>query len=98
MRGGGHGQLVLTVGGERPAMSISWEQPAGPYDSGFLVFFADTDPASDDSPTATVCLHCLVKEGDEQLGRGLDLAKLHGQVDYDADTDEWFLTDDQGGT
>ena len=30
-----------------------------------------------------VCLHCLLEDGDEQLGDGLDLAKRYGQVDYD---------------
>jgi hypothetical protein len=38
-----------------------------------------------------VCLHCLLEDGDEQLGRGLDLGRRHGQVDYDVETDEWFV-------
>ncbi len=38
-----------------------------------------------------VCLHCLGNEGDVQLDRGLDLAKVHGQVDYDPEDEEWFV-------
>ena len=44
-----------------------------------------------------VCLHCLLEQGDAQLGRGLDMARLHGRhVDYDPDEDEWFIPDDAG--
>jgi hypothetical protein len=92
-----HGPLVLTVGERPPAMSISWAPPVAPVDSGYLVFFADLlpdDPGFDELPTQTVCLHCLIADGDEQLGRGLDLAREHGQVDWDPDAEEWFVPDD----
>ena len=48
-----------------------------------MVFFAEYDPDVDDEesfPGELVCLHCLIEEGDEQLARGLDLARVHGQV------------------
>ena len=59
-----------------------------------MVFFAEYDPDVDDEesfPGELVCLHCLIEEGDEQLARGLDLARVHGQVDFDPDTGEWFV-------
>jgi hypothetical protein len=51
------------------------------------VFFSEFDPDVDDDPTPShlVYLDCLISDGDEQLGRGLDLAREHGQVDWDAD-------------
>jgi hypothetical protein len=37
-------------------------------------------------------LPCLVEEyGDEQLGRGLDLARTHDQVDWDPARGEWVV-------
>lgn len=78
-------------------MSISWAPPIAANDSGYIVFMADLfpgDPGFDDLPHEAVCLHCLLEDGDEQLGRGLDMARLHGQVDYDPDVDEWFIPDD----
>jgi hypothetical protein len=36
-------------------------------------------------------MHCLVEEGDEMLGSGLDLAREHGQVDWDFELEEWFI-------
>jgi hypothetical protein len=41
-----------------------------------------------------VCPGCLIDEADEQLARGLDLARVHGQVDWDAVAGEWFVHDD----
>jgi len=79
-------------------MSISWERPTSPQFSGFVVFFADLlpdDPGFDDLPHELVCLNCLVEDGDEQLGVGLDLARVHGQVDFDPDTGEWFVPEDE---
>jgi hypothetical protein len=89
------GTVALTVGEQPAAMSISWAEPVGPIDSGFIVFFSEFDPDADDNetPTLTVCLHCLVEDGDAQLGRGLDLGTQHGEVDYDPGTDAWFIPD-----
>jgi len=72
-------------------MSISWEAPLSMRSSGFIVFFAEFDPNDDfdKTPGAFACLGCLVEHGDEQLARGLDLARRHGQVDWDVDADEW---------
>jgi hypothetical protein len=89
----GCGVAVVTIGEEPPAMSIAWERPRSRYDSGYSVIFSEFDPElGDDDPTPShvVCLHCLVEDGDEQLGRGLDLAKRHGQVDWDVELGEWF--------
>lgn len=91
-----HGQVAAVVGSERPAMSVSFDK-AGEVDF-FVIFFADLLPGDegfDDLPEELVCLHCLVEDhGDEQLGRGLDMARLYGHVDYDPDDDEWFIPDD----
>jgi len=90
-------RLALVVGDKPPAMSISWEPPTSPYDSGYVVFFSDLlpdEPGFDDLPTQPVCLHCLVEDGDEQLGRGLDLARRHRQVDWDPHTNEWYTAAD----
>ncbi len=38
-----------------------------------------------------ICIHCALKDGGEQLGRGLDLAREHGQVDRDPEPEEWFV-------
>ena len=88
--------LAFVVGEKPPAMSISWETPVAPLDSGYVVFFSGLlpdDPGFDDLPAVPVCLHCLIGDGDEQLGRGLDLAKRLGQVDWDVDAGEWVLPD-----
>ena len=70
-------------------MSVSFGDPSGAF-SGFVVFFSEFDPDDGDNetPTETVCLHCLLEDGDEQLSRGLDLARLYGQADFDPDADE----------
>jgi hypothetical protein len=94
------GVVALTIGKLPPAMSISWAPPAGPIDSGYIVFFSDLfpgDPGFDDLPTQPLCLHCLIEDGDVDLGRGLDLAREHAQVDFDPDSGEWFVPDDAGG-
>jgi hypothetical protein len=72
-------------------MSISYVAPTAPWDSGYLVFFSEFDRELDDDPTPSqlVCLYCLTEDGDEQLGRGLDLAREHGQVDWDVYRGEW---------
>ena len=65
-------------------MSISWERPVAPADSGFVVIFSDLfpgDPGFDDVPFEPVCLHCLIEQGGGQLARGLHLARAHGRVE-----------------
>lgn len=88
-----HQRLAITAGSEGPVMSISWEPPTSRRDSGFVVLFADFDP-DDDTQGDPVCLQCLLEAGDEQLGRGLDLARRRGRVDYDPHRDEWFIPED----
>jgi hypothetical protein len=87
-----HGPAVVVFGEKRPAMSVSWG--SGLY----IVFFSDLfpgDPGFDDMPERVFCAHCFMEdEGDEQLGEGLDLAKIHGQVDWDVDASSWFVPDD----
>ena len=36
-------------------------------------------------------MHCLLEQGGEQLGKGLDLARKHGQVDWDVELEKWFV-------
>jgi hypothetical protein len=88
-------QLVGVVGEERPAVSVSFADPSGRF-SGFLIFFSEVEPGDDFDalPTGFVCLGCLLEEGDEQVGRGLDLARVHGQVDFDVERGEWFVPED----
>jgi hypothetical protein len=88
-----HRQGVIVVGETPPAMSISYEAPTSPYDSGFVVLFSEFDPelGEDDlTPSQVVCMGCLIEEGDAQLGAGLDFARLYGQVDWDTEQGEWF--------
>lgn len=93
-----HGdRLAIVVGEEPPAMSVSFAEPAGAF-SGYIVIFADLfpgDPGFDELPSEPVCLHCLIQDGDEQLARGLDLAREHGQVDFDPDSGEWFVPEER---
>lgn len=79
-----HGPLVVTVGEKPPAMSVSWG------DGFYVMFMADAD-LNDEEAGEMQCAHCLMQDGDEQLGRGLDLARVHGQVDWDVDAGEWFV-------
>jgi hypothetical protein len=84
----------MTVGEQPPALSIAWQRPTSAVDSGFSVIFSDYDPDEEsDEGVEAVCLHCLVQGGDEQVGRGLDLARQHGQVDWDPDAGEWRVPD-----
>lgn len=66
---------MIVAGFEPPAMSVMYADPRGGF-SGFSVIFADVDPDESGDETPTVgCLHCLLEDGDAQLGRGLDLAR-----------------------
>ena len=82
-----HQDVAIVVGEQTPAMSISYER------GSYVVFFAEFDPESPDDgpPSMPVCLGCLVEDGDEQVGRGLDLARKYGQVDFDVEDQEWFV-------
>jgi hypothetical protein len=94
----GCGPVAVVIGEALPAMSISYVTPTSSWDSGFVVFFSEFDPELEDDPTPSelVCLNCLIADGDEQLGYGLDLAREHGQVDWDPDQGEWFVPLDAG--
>jgi hypothetical protein len=85
-----HSLVVFTLGAVSPAMSVSWAPPIGAIDSGYIVIYSDHIDVLDEAPT-TVCMRCLVDDGDEQLARGLDLARQHGQVDWDVEAGEWFV-------
>jgi hypothetical protein len=92
-----HRRLVICVGQKPPAMSISWEPPESKFDSGFVVIFSEFDPLhpeEDETPSMPVCLGCLMRDADEQLGRGLDLARKHGRVDFDEEAGEWFMPEE----
>ena len=92
-----HGQVAAVVGSVRPAMSISWDK-AGAADF-FVIFFADRLPGDDgfdELSEELVCLQCLLDEGDEQIGRGLDMARRFGQADHDEIEREWFVPVTEG--
>ena len=90
-----HGaDLVIVAGEEPPAMSVAFADPEGQF-SGFSVIYSELDPDDDDTASSVVCLHCLLEDGDEQLARGLDLARVHGQVDFDPDAGESFVPADK---
>ena len=88
------GPGVIVVGSEPPAMSVIYA------DGYFSVIFSELDPEdpADKTPATAVCLHCLVEDGDAQLARGLDLARAHGQVDFDPDGGEWFAPAQEGSS
>lgn len=68
-------------------------------DGYFSVIFSEYDPEEpdeNDGPGDLVCAGCLVEDGDTQLARGLDLARIHGQVDFDPESGEWFVAQSQG--
>jgi hypothetical protein len=87
-----HGRTFAVVSGEeRPALSI------GRGDNIYTVFFSECrlDLPADEWPEGrAVCLGCLIEDGDDQLAQGLDLATVHGQVDWDAELGEWFAPND----
>jgi hypothetical protein len=74
--------------GERwPAKTISYLEPIGEWDSGFMVVLDDVPAAEDlsgDELSVPVCLGCLVEEHPE-VGRGLDLAREHGEIAWGDD-------------
>jgi hypothetical protein len=91
------GTAVVVAGERSPALSVSWEGPSSRFSSGFVVFFSECSLDVDEDewpPSDIVCLHCLIDDGDEQLARGLDLARVHGQVDFDPAAGEWFVPED----
>jgi hypothetical protein len=91
------GSAVIVCGERAPALSVSWVEPSSPLSSGFVVFFSECSLEVDVEgwpPSEIVCLHCLLEDGDEQLARGLDLARVHGRVDFDPDSGEWFVPED----
>jgi len=93
-------EVVLVTGSRRPAMSIHYAAPPDPI--RYSVIFAELDPEADEEDTSIPCepwcLCCFAAELDEQIGRGLDLAReLNGQVDYDVEAGEWFLAEAPAG-
>lgn len=98
-----HGGLVaVVIGSEPPVCGVLFAAGVRPPDSGFTVIWDDApferdlqlgeDGWYDDPRVTTWCLHCLIDDHPE-LGRGLDLARVHGQVDLDTDG-EWVITVD----
>ena len=75
--------VAIVAGSIPPVVSISWEPPKSPIDSGYCVLFSDVDPDNDDATDADlVCMNCLVDDHPE-IGAALDSARAHGQVDLD---------------
>jgi hypothetical protein len=85
------GQAVASVvGSTLPAVSVSYA------DNIYIVFMAECAelPYEAWPEGEPICAHCLLEECDAQVARGLDLAKVHGQVDWDAEAGEWFVPPD----
>jgi hypothetical protein len=83
------GPVAWVLGSEEPAHSIGYEEPLGPWDSGFTIIYQDApDPEEveqiDGEGSELVCLRCLIDEHPE-LARGLDLAREHGAADLKSD-------------
>ena len=96
-----HGPVAIVVGRRPPALSIGWGEEEHPGNSGFIVFMSECDlgvPERAWPEGEPVCLHCLIDGGDAQLARGLDLARVHGQVDWDAEAGEWVVPGDVWST
>lgn len=78
-----HRTIAIVAGSEPPVVSISWEPPLSPIDSGYCILLSDVEPDSDDEDDSElVCLHCVIDDYPE-IGRALELAREHGQVDLD---------------
>ena len=89
------GKVALVIGSERPVDSVLYREPMFPWDAGFDVLMDDApyyadDLKENDERVQPVCLHCLINQWPE-LGKGLDLAREHGEAGYDAERGEWFL-------
>jgi hypothetical protein len=84
---------VWVWGSEPPAVSIGYEEPSAPGDSGFTVLFEDAPDPEDvgehgEHPAVRVMHgHCLLGEHPE-IGAGLELAREYGAADL-ADGGEW---------
>jgi hypothetical protein len=61
----------------QPIRAISYLEPGHSWDSGFAIF-SDT-PGADEGDTAVVCLDCALDEW-PVIGRGLDVARRHGEA------------------
>lgn len=86
-----HRRLVIVLGERWPAKAVSFLEPIGSWDSGFMVVLEDVPEPEDlsaDEPSHALCLACLIDEHPE-LGSGLDLAREHGQIVWDDNEREW---------
>ena len=84
--------VAIVAGSVPPVVSVSWEPPKSPIDSGYCVLFSDVDPDDGEAADAEfVCMHCLVDDHPE-IGVAFDFAREHGQVDLDEDG-EWVVGD-----
>lgn len=87
-----HGLAVVVIGSEPPVCGVLFAAGVKPPDSGFTVIWDDApferdlrrgrDGWYDDPRVTTWCLHCLIDDHPE-IGHGLDLARVHGQVDLE---------------
>ena len=87
------GKMVLVLGERWPAKAISYLEPVGRWDSGFMVVLEDApEPGvlTDEDRSVPWCFDCVLGEHPE-LGRGLDLAREHGDVGFDIEAGEWFV-------
>jgi hypothetical protein len=85
--------LAWVLGAELPVISIGYEVPESPRDSGFTIIYSDA-PYRDEVARLTedelvfVCLGCLLEELPPDVGRGLEIAREHGAARLD-DGDVW---------
>jgi len=87
-----HSRRVVIVLGERwPAKAISYLEPEDRWETGHMVVLQDVpepEKLSGDEPSCLVCVDCLLDEHPE-LGRGLDLAREHGEIAWDREREGW---------
>ena len=88
---GSHGGLAVVVGEQPPAMSVSFA------DTFFVVFYSRLQAESrrqglDARPAGLLALPARGRR--RQLAAGLDIAKVHGQADWNLEADEWIVPTD----
>ena len=102
-----HNQKLTTTVGEQPPITMVLFQresaEVSSRDSGFSVLFSDAPEQWEGTPNQmeqlrNVCLHCLIEHHPE-VGRALDLAKVHGSAERypDALTGDWVGRDTETG-
>ena len=90
-----HGRAAIVLGGRWPAKAISYLEPEERWETGHMVVLEDVpepEELSGDESSRLVCVDCLLEEQPE-VGSGLDLARVHGQVVWDVSSGGWVPHD-----